>query len=383
MSGQTFDFARHQRQARRRTWLLVALFLVMTTVIAVAAGAVAGWIMGVPQADFVEAAPDGTPPELPAEEEAPGVLEQLDVEVMAMVTLGVAGVILLVAGIRGWMLGADGAKVAQALGGVEVTEDTRNPQQRRLYNIVQEMSIASRLPMPRVYVIRHEQGINAFAAGLTPDRAAVAVTHGALSTLNREELKAVMAHEFAHVANGDMRMNLRLMAMIFGLVALFVAGRMAIRFAFLSGGGQRDQRAVMAAFAVGGTLIVLGGLGVLFGRMLQAAISRKREYLADATAAEYTRNPGALANALKKIGALQRADVETFQNAHGEEVRHMLFADAVAKRMAGVLATHPPLMERIRALEPQFDPAHDPMWNASQKELIRKARRDESGTTAA
>lgn len=368
-SNGFFNFAEAQAQARRRTMVLVALFLLLTLAIAVAVGALGGLLLGGAEEQLAQQQ-HGTGPESSGE----SALERFDLAAAIAVGLGVMGIILVTAAVRGAMLGGDGARVAQSMGGTEVTRDTTNPAKRQLYNVVEEMAIAANLPMPRVFVIKHEQGINAFAAGNSPETAAIGMTHGALATLNREELKGVVAHEFAHIANGDMRLNLRLMTMIFGLVALSVAGRMAMRSVFLTGGGRRDQRVVMAAMAIGVALLVLGALGVLAGRMLQAAISRRREYLADATAVEFTREPGGLANALKKIGALQEA--EHLNNAHGEEVRHMLFAEAVARRSPGLMATHPPLVERIRALDPAFNPDDDPVWRKPQKEMMRERRRE-------
>ena len=363
-----FNFAEAQARARRHTIVLVALFVALATAIAAAVGALAGLLLG-GAGEHTAPGPRGETQVQPSGE---ALLTQFDAGTALMAGLAVLGVILITAAVRGLMLGGDGANVARSMGGTEITRDSTNATHRRLYNVVEEMAIASSLPIPKVFVIKHEQGINAFAAGNSPDNAAIGMTHGALASLNRQELKGVVAHEFAHIANGDMRLNLRLMAMIFGLVALTVAGRMAMRSVLITAGGRRDQRAVMVAMAVGIALLILGALGVVAGRMLQAAVSRRREYLADATAVEFTRNPEGLASALKKIGALQQA--ERMNNAHGEEVRHMLFAEAVARRSPGLLATHPALVDRIRALEPQFNPETDQVWRMPQKEMIRESR---------
>lgn len=351
-----FNFAEHQQRARRHTLVLAAAFVLITAAIAAITGLVVGTLLG------------GEGPD-----------RGLDINAALAVALMVLAIILLTAVVRGAMLGGDGARVAQSLGGTEVTRDSRNPAQRRLYNVVEEIAIAAGLPVPRVFVIKHEAGINAFAAGNSPETAAIGITHGALSSLNRRELTAVIAHEFAHIANGDMRLNVRLMAMIFGLVALSVAGRMLMQ-SMMFRGRRRDQRAVLVAMVISVTLMVLGALGILAGRVLQAAISRRRESLADATAVEFTREPLALANALKKIGALQKR--EQLNNAHGEEVRHMLFAEAVSRFSPGLLATHPPLVERIRAIQPDFDPETDPVWRQPQKEMIRDSRKELGGREA-
>lgn len=367
----SFNFAEHQQRARRQTALLVAAFLAITVLIAAAIGVLAG-VMLAAEAGTSASQPQGAAVE-PAS--ASAMLQAMDYQVALIAGLAVFGVILLAAGIRSMMLGADGANVARSLGGKEITRDSSNPGHRRYFNVVEEMAIAANLPMPRVFVIKHEQGINAFAAGLRPETAAIGMTHGALASLDRDELTGVVAHEFAHIANGDMRLNLRMMAMIFGLVALYVAGRMAMRATMLR--GNRDQREAMAGMAIGLALIVLGGLGMFAGRLLQAGISRRREYLADATGAQFTRNPEALARALKKIGALQRG--ERLGNPHGEEVRHMLFADGLSLNAAGLTATHPPLVRRIRALDPAFDPETDPVWRMSRRDMMKQVRAGLSG----
>ncbi|MEX2450388.1 MAG: M48 family metalloprotease, partial [Rhodospirillales bacterium] len=225
-------------------------------------------------------------------------------------------------------------------------------------------------PPPRAFVIKNEKGINAFAAGADPARAAIGVTHGALAKLNREELSGVVAHEIAHIAHQDTRLNTRLMAMVFGLVVLFWMGRAVMRsFIFLP--RRRDNRTALPAMAVAIALIALGALGVLGGRILQSAVSRRREALADAGGVQFTRNPRGLANALKKIGA--SADGSRIGNAHAEEARHLFFAEA-AGNFAGLFATHPPLVERIRVLEPSFDPQSDPIWRMDDKAILREAR---------
>lgn len=364
----SFNFAEHQRRARRQTMLLVAAFLAITLVIAAAIGVLAGVMLAA--GDQAGATQQQTTAPGPESMSPASLLQAMDYEVAVIAGLLVLGVILLAAGIRSLMLGSDGANVAKSLGGKEVTRDSTNPSHRRYFNVVEEIAIAANQPMPRVFVIKHEQGINAFAAGLRPETAAIGMTHGALASLDRDELTGVVAHEFAHISNGDMRLNLRLMAMIFGLVALYVAGRMAMRATLLR--GNRDQRAAMAGMAIGLALIVLGGLGMFAGRLLQAGVSRRREYLADATGAQFTRNPEALARALKKIGALQRG--ERLGNPHGEEVRHMLFADGLSLNAAGLTATHPPLVRRIQALDPAFDPETDPVWSMSQRDMMKQAR---------
>jgi Zn-dependent protease with chaperone function len=236
-----------------------------------------------------------------------------------------------------------GGRVAQSLGGVNVPPDTTDVRLRRLRNVVEEMAIASGTPVPEVYVLPNEEGINAFAAGFTPADAAVAVTHGALERLNRDELQGVIAHEFSHVVNGDMRLNIRLMGVLFGILGLAVVGRvlMATR-------GEKNPLPL-----IGLILLVIGYIGVFFGRLIKAAVSRQREYLADASAVQYTRQTAGLTGALKKIGGLDTGSKLTSERA--EDVSHMLFGEG--RTFSSWFATHPPLEQRIRTLDPTFDPA--------------------------
>lgn len=344
-----FDFRAQQRRARRGTAVLVLAFLVMAVLIAVAMGIISGLALA-------------------ATQDISGLDPALAILVSGVVLL----VILVAALIRIMMLGGDGAKVAQSFGGVEVTEDTANPYLRRYLNIVDEMAIAANLPRPRAFILKNESGINAFAAGSSPDRAAVAVTHGALSKLTRAELAGVVGHEMAHIRNLDTRLNMRLLGLVFGLVVIYVVGRGVLRSLAYSRGSRRDNGFTAAALVIGMGLVVLGILGVVGGRVLQAAVSRRREYLADATGVELTRDPSGLAGALKKIGAT--ADGSHVNSSHAEEARHMFFANALG--LSGLFATHPPLMRRIRALEPGFDPKTDPLWSIDDRAAMREVRAD-------
>lgn len=248
-----------------------------------------------------------------------------------------------IAGLRG-----GGGKVAQELGGQRVDPDTRDPLQRRLVNVVEEIALASGVPVPEIYVLDHEAGINAFAAGYSPSDAAVAVTRGTLETLNRSELQGVIAHEFSHILNGDMRLNIKLMGILFGILVLAVMGRKMLHNAHLLSGRNRKGGGGILAIALG--LVIIGYIGLFFGRWIKAAVARQREYLADASAVQFTRDPGGIAGALKKIGASQHG---ALLEAESEEVSHMLFGPG---RVAHLFATHPPLVERIQAIEPSFRP---------------------------
>jgi Zn-dependent protease with chaperone function len=265
--------------------------------------------------------------------------------IVALVTLGIIGAAMLVKTVQ---LRSGGGAVAQQLGGTAIGPDPRDPQERMLRNLVEEMAIASGVPVPEIYVLQHESGINAFAAGWTPADAAIAVTRGCLDTLNRDELQGVIAHEFSHVFHGDMRLNIRLMGVLFGLVCIATIGRVIVRMSPRSSGNKKDGAGAIILFGIG--LLVIGYLGVFFARIIQAALSRQREYLADASAVQYTRNPHGIGMALAKIGGLS----STIADPHVEEASHMLFADGLRRFAGGVLATHPPIDQRIDRILPGF-----------------------------
>jgi Zn-dependent protease with chaperone function len=247
-------------------------------------------------------------------------------------------------------LSSGGGAVARALGATLVSPDTGNPQHRRLRNVVEEMAIASGVPVPQIYVLEQEAAINAFAAGYSPADAAVTVTRGALDTLTRDELQGVVAHEFSHVLNGDMRLNIRLMGLLFGILVIGIIGREVLTWAPRGRYNSRDSRNGSGLYLVALALMVLGYIGVFFGRLIKAGVSRQREYLADASAVQFTRQTAGLAGALKKAAGLDAGT--RLVNTNAEEVAHMLFGDGVG--YSALFATHPPLLSRIRRLDPAF-----------------------------
>jgi len=244
-------------------------------------------------------------------------------------------------------LASGGSAVAESLGGRLLDSNTREPHERKLLNVVEEMAIASGVPVPKVYVMDDEQGINAFAAGHNLNDAAIGVTRGCITTLKRDELQGVIGHEFSHILNGDMRINLRLMGIIFGLLCLTVIGRILLR---ARGGNSREKNPLPF---LGIVLLILGGVGVFFGRLIQAAISRQREFLADSAAVQFTRNPDGLSGALQKIGAAHYGS--RIANEHAAEASHMFFGNALKSSLFNAFATHPPIPDRIRAIDPQWD----------------------------
>ena len=267
--------------------------------------------------------------------------------ILAASSLAVLGVIALSTLYRMVSLDGGGSKVAQELGGTLVSPDTHDPAHRRLRNVVEEIAIASGVPVPQIFVLEQETGINAFAAGYSPADAAVTVTRGALDKLRRDELQGVIAHEFSHILNGDMRLNIRLMGLLFGILVLGIIGGKVLQY-----GPRGDRRGGGAIMIVALGLFAIGYIGVFFGRLIKAGISRQREYLADASAVQFTRQSEGIAGALKKVAGIDGGS--RLANTHGEEVAHMLFGDGVG--YAALFATHPPVLERIKLLDPNFNP---------------------------
>ncbi len=262
------------------------------------------------------------------------------------VALGTLGVVVIGSLYKTAALAKGGSAVAESLGGRLVNPNTTQPEERKLRNVIEEMAIAAGVPVPKIYVLDDEKGINAFAAGHTPGDAAIGVTRGCMTLLSRAELQGVIGHEFSHILNGDMRLNLRLMGVIFGILCLAVIGRVLIYSRGRS--SSRDRNPLML---LGLALIVIGAIGVFFGRLIQAALSRQREFLADASSVQFTRNPAGLSEALQKIGGAG----SKLESAHAGEASHMFFGNGLGKPFLGMIATHPPLAERIHAIDPGWD----------------------------
>ncbi|MFT3869281.1 MAG: M48 family metallopeptidase [Nibricoccus sp.] len=353
------DFFQAQATAQKRTKKLIALF-----VIAVAATIAAIYLLLVVALgqlpakysrhgryrqhsyDYYYEQPSAT---------APAALKLWDPQLFVLVA---GGTILVIAGasiFKTFQLRSGGPAVAEMVGGRPVDPQTTDLKEKRLLNVVEEMSIASSIPVPAVYVLDDEPGLNAFAAGLTTNDAVVAVTRGTLDKLNRDELQGVVAHEFSHILNGDMRLNIRLVSVLFGIFVLTIIGRGLIRSIRFTGGNRskKDGRIVVVILVIGVVLMVIGYIGYFFGRLIQAAVSRQREFLADASSVQFTRNPGGITGALKKIGGYALGG--RIHNARAAAISHFFFAEAMSSGLTGLLATHPPLDKRILAIDPQFD----------------------------
>ncbi len=279
---------------------------------------------------------------------SPGWTLADDVEVFLEIGAFTLVFIGLCALYKAYRLSGGGPAVAEMLGGRAIPADTTYTAERKLRNVVEEMAIASGLPVPAVYVLDHEEGMNAFAAGLTPENAAVAVTRGLLLGLDRDELQGVVAHEFAHIRNGDMRLDTRLLALQFGILAIGMVGLGLVLAAAHMRPRRKEDNGVQIALGLAGlVLAAIGFLGILKARLIQSAVSRQREFLADASAVEFTRNPDGLVSALRKIGA----GGSQLQSAHASEVGHLLIAEGKRSFFSRLFATHPPIEERIRRLQ--------------------------------
>ncbi|HCH5315061.1 TPA: M48 family metalloprotease [Vibrio parahaemolyticus] len=332
------DFFHHQDTARQRTGLLVMLFtlavLAITGLVSVISIGIYFYFTGEP------------------------FTTQSIISYCLLSFVGVLLVVSISSFFRLSELNANGGRgVAESIGGKLISTDTSNAKHRQLLNVVEEMSIASGIPVPPVYVMAEEHGINAFAAGMSIDDAVIGVTQGALDAFSRDELQGVIAHEFSHILNGDMRLNTRLIGALFGITCIAHFGHLILdnsnstRHVSRSSSDSNKGFAVIILIAI--VCLVLGWLGTLFGNMIKAAISRQREFLADASAVQFTRNDQGIAGALKKIGS--NVQGSTLNTKASDEMSHMMFGQSKLSGFSGLFATHPPLDERIRRIEPNWD----------------------------
>lgn len=327
-------FFQRQANARRNTGVLVLLFLTAVMLITLAVCLV-GYLV--------------TRSETPGLAFGDWLLSRQGL-LTALAVIALVGIGSLVR----WVdLAGGGERVAKMVGARAIDPATRDSDERKLRNIVEEMAIASGIPVPDLYVMDQETGINAFVAGYTPGEAVMVVTHGALTQLSRDELQGVVGHEFSHILNGDMRLNVRLIALLAGILMIGQIGGFLLRVSFHrsyhSSRSSRDGRAQAAMGLVGLALLAIGYLGVFFGRLIQAAVSRQREMLADASSVQFTRNPEGIAGALFKIG-LKGGYLDT--TSHASDMNHMCFGESARMKLTSLLASHPPIEERIDAIQP-------------------------------
>jgi len=326
-------FFQRQASARRNTTLLVVLFLVAVVLITLAVCLVGYFV---------------------TRSESSGLaFQHWLLSRHGAMTAGTVVILIILGSLVRWVdLAGGGERVAKMVGAREIDPDTRDAGERKLRNIVEEMAIASGVNVPRLYVMDHETGINAFVAGYTPGEAVMVVTHGALTQLTRDELQGVVGHEFSHILNGDMRLNVRLIAILAGILMLGQIGGFLVRASFhrsTYSSRSRDGRGQAAIGLIGLALLVIGYIGVFFGRLIQAAVSRQRETLADASAVQFTRNPEGIAGALFKIG-LKGGYLDT--TSHASDMNHMCFGESARMKLSSLLASHPPVEDRIQAIQP-------------------------------
>ncbi|MEW8029738.1 MAG: M48 family metallopeptidase [Candidatus Thiodiazotropha sp.] len=347
------NFFEHQDQAKRNTRRLVLLFLLAVVIIVITIDAVLLLLFGNVLNDTAATS-----------QTLSGFLTN-NSAILLFGSGGTGAAIGLASLYRSASLKDGGGTVARQMGGVPVEADPKDPLRQRLRNVVEEIAIASGVPVPEIYIMEQESGINAFAAGYSPSDAAVAVTRGTLESLNREELQGVIAHEFSHIFNGDMRLNIRLIGALFGIMILAIAGRRILSGARFSSSSKNNGGGAIILFAA--ALTAIGYIGLFFARWIKAAVSRQREYLADASAVQFTRNPQGIAGALKKI-AVHSQGASLARDS--EEIAHMLFGQGMRTTL---FATHPPIVERIQRIEPGF---REQELGEIAKRMLRRSRRE-------
>jgi len=339
------DFFSAQDDARKKTKWLIFLFVIGLLALIILTNLFLSFLLA-----FASDSMNGTLHQS---------MDQLQSQFSWQRFLGVGGVVVLVvflgSAYRTASLSKGGKSVAEMMGGRLVTGETQNPGDRRLVNVVEEIAIASGTQVPLVYVMEHEPGINAFAAGLTQSDAVIAVTRGCVEQLSRSELQGVIAHEFSHILNGDMRINMRLIGILFGILMIGLIGRFIMRSGFYSGSSRSrsNGKGGVGLVSIGIGLAILGYAGTFFGNWIKASISRQREYLADASAVQFTRDPDGIANALKKIGASSNGSI--IQHPDSAELSHAYFSNGLRSFFGSMFSTHPPLPERIKRIQPRWD----------------------------
>jgi Zn-dependent protease with chaperone function len=334
------DFFHAQDLARRRTWKLVGLFTAAVLALIVLTNVLVAVLVALSSAQAYDADFGRIIARTPRE-------HWWWISVMVLLLVGGAGLYKYLS-LRG-----GGSAIAEALGGRRLAPGTNDFAEKRAQNVVEEVALAAGVPVPPVYLVP-DPAINAFAAGIGTDDAVIGITQGALEAFTRDELQGVIGHEFSHILNGDMHLNVRLVAMLHGILFIGLIGYSLLRGARFNRRGSN----VMPVMLMGAGLVVIGFGGTFFGNLIKAAVSRQREYLADAAAVQFTRNPGGIAGALKKIGASMAGSTLSVPRAN--EFSHMFFGAAVQPFMAGLMATHPPLPQRIRAIEPDWDGSWPP-----------------------
>ncbi len=302
-----------------------------------------------------------------------GITQTMSWKMLGGISLGVCSVIVLGSLYKLYELSAGGRAVAESLGGRPITLHNANLDEKKILNVVEEMAIASGTPVPPVYLIEDE-AINAFAAGHTPQDAVIGVTRGCIRQLNRDELQGVIAHEFSHIFHGDMKMNMRLVALLNGILLIGLIGEFLLRSSNQRAAFRSSKdKSPFALMGIGLGLMIIGYAGTFFGTLIKAAVSRQREFLADASAVKFTRNPDGIGGALKKLGGYVGGSQMDVANA--SEYSHMFFGEGT-NSLFSAFATHPPLSERIKRIDPRWDGdfAHIDVYEAAENGYIEEGR---------
>ena len=338
------NFFQQQDIARRNTRLLLLLFIAAVMLLIVLTNAaVAGFLWFSQDYNIYTGSQQGFD----------GFLSYFSWARFGSIGLAVAATVALVAMVKWLSLSSGGKVVAESMGGSRILPSTRDRAEHRCLNVVTEMALAANMPVPPVYVLDDERGINAFAAGLTPADAVVAVTRGAIEHLKRHELQGVIAHEFSHILNGDMRLNIHLAAMLKGITFIGDVGHILLRSSNRARTGLSERsKGTTALPMLGLSLWLLGLVGATTAGFIKAAISRQKEYLADASAVQYTRSADGIGDALKVIGGYIPGTL--VHAARAAEMSHIFFGE-IEHRLWNVFATHPPLRDRIRRLDASWD----------------------------
>lgn len=333
------NFFEHQDRARRNTRKLVILMACAVITLIILSTAAISFLMG-----YVETQGQG--------DLIQNALNSWDWVLLGQISLGVGAVVAIGSLYKLSQLSGGGRVVAESMGGRLLHPQTGDKDERKVLNIVEEMALAAGTTVPQVYLI-DDNSINAFAAGYKPQDAVIGVTRGCVQILDRDELQGVIAHEFSHIFNGDMRLNIRLVGILHGILIIGMLGYMMLRLGAFSGSSRNREKNGLPFLAIGISLMVLGYSGTFFGNWIKAAVSRQREFLADSSAVQFTRNPFGISGALKKIAAHSQGS--QLENSHAPEFSHMFFGQAVAMSFSRMMATHPPLDERIKRIEPNWD----------------------------
>ena len=357
------NFFQAQDSARRNTTRLVVFFTLAVLSLIVITNLLVMVLFG-----FVEPGEQGVT--------LTAIVTQFDWQVFLVTTASVLIVIVGGSAYKTMALSAGGAAVAESLGGRLISHSTNDLHERKALNVVEEMAIASGTPVPPVYLLEREQGINAFAAGFTPGDAVIGLTRGTITYLTREELQGVIAHEFSHILHGDMRLNIRLIGILHGILLIGLIGYIVLRS--VRGGSNKNAGAMMG---LGVGLLVVGFAGTFFGNLIKASVSRQREFLADASAVQFTRNNIGIAGALKKIGGY--APGSGLDTPEAPTMSHAYFSSGVSSSIQSIFATHPPLDVRIKRIDPNWDGVFAPVTREVSEDQRTSGQTTQASRTGA